>query len=393
MLSLAKLRPDDFLSELSTARDTVLMQENLGRLNAGQFDAGDAGTVFRFLVARLAIQAGKHILTGSIRMQERPIGPLVDAIRQLGIEVQYLRNEGYPPIEIYGKAASQISVKEVHLQGDISSQFISALLMIAPLLPQGLVIHVAEPRVSWSYVQMTIEMMRNWGIKVEEQSDGSISIAPSAYLPKPLIIEPDWSSASYWCSIAALSSTVHLHLPGLSPENSLQGDAKVVDLFRRLGLQFTQEADGISITKDIDAQLPRVLSANFTTMPDVAQTIAVACAGLGISGLYTGLETLKVKETDRVLALKKELSKIGVSFVKMPPHMSKRATSTQYMLEGKADLSEASVFETYEDHRMAMSFAPLALQGTVQLEDPEVVGKSYPAFWDDLKGVGFVIEN
>jgi 3-phosphoshikimate 1-carboxyvinyltransferase len=391
MASLAQTQSVE-INGLSTALDTVLMQANLAKIGTGLFDAGDAGTVFRFLVARLAICEGKHILQGSDRMHERPIGPLVDALRQLGIEINYINQDGYPPIEIVGRKTETITVQQVELTGGMSSQFISALLMIAPLLPHGLTLHVSEPRVSWAYVRMTIKMMRNWGIRIDESADGDIIVGAGAYQAEPIEVEPDWSAASYWCSMAVLSTSAHLLLRGLNLEQSVQGDASMIPIFQRLGLVFTQEEQGVRVNQLAEARLPRVLSQDFSDMPDIAQTLAVTCSALGISGVFSGLDTLKVKETDRIKALKTELGKLGSSLVKMPSHMSKRSTSTQYMLDGKAELPKEICIETYGDHRMAMAFAPLALLGAIEIHEPMVVTKSYPNFWKDLEALGFVVQ-
>lgn len=380
MCSLVQCDTQNLLSGLATAHDTHVMQELLAKLDAGTFDAGHAGTAFRFMAARLAITPGRHTLTGSVRMLERPIGPLVEALRQLGVAIDYLGKEGYPPLQIYGKSPSEITAREIHVPADVSSQFVSALLMIGPLLPNGLQLHVPEPRVSWTYVEMTIAMMRNWGATV---TDG-LEVSAGGYKPSLLRIEPDWSAAGYWCSMALLSNESDILLNGLQLEGSLQGDARLVRPFQKLGLDFSQEEVGVRISKRPDAVLPLSITVDFTLMPDVAQTLAVTCAGLGVSGVFSGLSTLAVKETDRIAALKNELRKVGVTFAKLPGFMSKKGV--QYLLEGKAEWPETVSIETYTDHRMAMSFAALAFLGNpIEIQDADVVKKSYPEFWEDVR--------
>jgi 3-phosphoshikimate 1-carboxyvinyltransferase len=394
LFSLAGLEPENYLQGLATARDTVIMQRLLSHLSAGHFDAEDAGTAFRFMAARLAIVQGVHVLTGSKRMQERPVGPLVEALRQLGVEVEYLGNEGFPPLRILGLTPEQITQTRVRISGNMSSQFISALVMIGAVLPSGLVIEVLEPRVSWSYVQMTLELLNRMSVEkasiTESVEHGFVTLQiPGTKFTIPhLRIEPDWSSATYWLSMAALSKEADITLLELQMVGSVQGDSGVVKHFERLGLAITQEKEGVRILKRPDATPKQVLTIDFTTIPDTAQTLAVCCAALGVSGVFRGLETLAIKETDRILALKTELKKLGVTFSKMPAHMSKKGT--QYLLDGKAEISENLEIETYGDHRMAMSFAPLALLGKpITLADSEIVAKSYPSFWADLEQLGF----
>jgi 3-phosphoshikimate 1-carboxyvinyltransferase len=309
----------------------------------------------------------------------------------LGVQIDYLAEDGFPPIQITGLAPSDITVNQISVAADTSSQFISALLMIAPCLPLGLTLEVLGSRVSWSYVQMTIALMQLWGAGVIENTENEslmLHIAAANYQVLPLVIEPDWSSASYWCSMVAVSSApADVLLSGLNIKQSVQGDAGMVRYFERLGVVFEQEATGVRLTQKADAQttLPRTLTIDFTLMPDMAQTIAVTCAALGVSGIFSGLSTLVLKETNRITALKTELAKVGVTFVKLPSYMSKKGT--QYMLEGKADLTTSPEIETYQDHRMAMSFAAFAQLGEISIQDPSVVRKSYPTFWEDVERV------
>ncbi len=385
LCSLAGVPPSEWLSELSAAQDTVIMQRLLTNLGAGHYDAGDAGTAFRFMAARLAIVPGSHVLTGSVRMQERPIGALVEGLRQLGVNIDWLGKEGYPPLRIQGLAAKEISAHTVSLSGNVSSQFISALMFIAPLLPNGLRIEVTEPKVSWSYVRMTAALMQHWGVAVAEDERG-LTIAHAEYQPSKTVIEPDWSAASYWCSAAALSQSADLLLEDLQPVNSLQGDAAIVRHYEKLGVVFTQTPEGVRLTKMKGHTLPRTLTIDFTLMPDMAQTLAVTCAALGVTGVFGGLSTLAHKETDRLKALKSELAKLEVGFVKLPAYMSK--SGTQFMLEGIAKVPDALEVQTYADHRMAMAFAALAFCGKAfYLDDAAVVRKSYPGFWEDWSRV------
>lgn len=386
-LMIRALSGKDFTIEnLSTSDDTRAMERLIAQ-KTGELDVGPAGTTFRFLTAYFSTQEGEQILTGSERMKQRPIGALVDALRLIGADIEYLENEGYPPLLIKSpKELGKQSVLEV--PASISSQFVSALLMIAPTLPKGLTIRLVGKLVSASYLQMTLDMMQHFGINYHFEGD-TIEVQPQPYVATDFRVESDWSAASYHYAIAALASETDLTLLGLYQESS-QGDAATTELFSRLGLQTSWLDNGLVIQKGDSPK--SMLEHDFILCPDIAQTMAVVCGAMGIVGAFTGLETLSIKETDRILALKTELSKIGVSFVKAPPRFSSKSGKIFYLVEGKATWDTPPVFPTYHDHRMAMAFAPLSILNPVIIEDPEVVGKSYPDFWKDLISLGWQIE-
>lgn len=377
-LALSGGKASDCLSRLSTSRDTVTLQKLLSQ-TGDVFDAGDAGTTFRFMAAYLAIQPGEKTLTGSPRMLERPCGPLVEGLRRLGADISYLGKDGYPPLLI--GEGSFGHVQEVSVPANVSSQFLSALLLIAPYLPDGLTLRPDGPLVSRPYLEMTLSLMRYFGAEAHWQNE-AIVVHPGKYIPQPLAVEADWSGASYWYALAALAEEVHLRLEGLF-ETSWQGDAALVKMMRHFGVQTAFEENAVVLTK-----MPVVETGefrqDFLTCPDIAQTLAVICAGAGVRGIFSGLETLSIKETDRIAALQTELSKIGVRFDAMN-------SGKEYAVQGRAAWTASPHFATYGDHRMAMAFAALGILGTVEIEDPEVVGKSYPKFWEDLEKVGFEI--
>lgn len=375
------------IDHLAKANDTDLMMELLASTETVR-DAGPAGTTFRFLTAYLALQPGSQILTGTERMKQRPIGVLVEALRHLGADIEYMEKDGYPPLRInapkdIGKTA------ELSISAGTSSQFISALLMIAPVLPNGLTLHLEGNIVSRSYIEMTLGLMKQFGVEHDWQGQ-SISIKPQTYRSAPFVVEADWSAASYHYALAAFADELDLQLDGLFP-NSFQGDAALVEIMEKFGVHTTFNETGIRLTKNGQA-LPPMLEWDFILCPDIAQTMAVICAGLGVQGLFTGLETLSIKETDRIKALQNELGKIGGFLSKLPARFSPKSNKEFFMVEGKASLDTEPTFATYEDHRMAMAFAPLAMLGKIQIEEPMVVIKSYPAFYEDLELLGFEVE-
>lgn len=373
------------LERLATSHDTQTLKRLL-ESDTIVYDCGPAGTTYRFLTAYLALQSDVQVLTGSERMKQRPIGPLVEALRELGADIDYLEEDGYPPLKI--GAVNGIAGGRLSIAADTSSQFISALLLVAPLFDKGLSLRLEGQIVSRPYIQMTLDLMAHFGVK-HHWKDNIIKIAPQDYSGGTLRIEADWSAASYYYGMAAFAETVDLKLIGLFDE-SLQGDRAIVDIMRGFGVQTAFTADGIRLTKD-DTTTKRVIEQDFLTCPDLAQTVAVACAGTGRMGLFSGLETLKIKETDRIAAVKEELSRVGAYLYKAPAKMSKRADRTYYMVEGKASVAQVPWFKTYEDHRMAMAFAPLAMLGKIRVDEPDVVGKSYPGFWQDLQQIGFIV--
>jgi 3-phosphoshikimate 1-carboxyvinyltransferase len=367
------------LVNLSTARDTQTMIRLLQSTDQTA-DVIDAGTTMRFLTAYFTATNQNKIMTGTPRMCERPIGILVDALRTLGAEIEYLAKEGYPPLHIKG-FPKQIT-SEITIRGDVSSQYISALLMIAPSLPQGLTINLTGDLGSIPYIKMTLEQMRAFGVEyVANWEEKLIKVLPSTYLSTVYKIESDWSGASYWYSIVALSAfeNTQVELLGLK-ENSLQGDSDIANIMSHLGVKSIFTENGVLLTK-IPAKTK--LNWDFTNCPDLAQTVAVTCAAKGIEAVFTGIESLKIKETDRVLALQNELKKFGGDLVEIEKNETYQVCSNQSISSINYPIS----IKTYDDHRMAMAFAPLAMLMDVTIEEPNVVVKSYPSFWDDIKKV------
>lgn len=366
------------IQRLANAKDTDTLTQLL-QSDGDYLDVGPAGTTFRFLTALLALKDGTQTLTGSERMQQRPIAVLVDALRQLGANIDYLKNEGYPPLHIH--APRLTATHRLSISASVSSQYISALLLIAPRLPQGLELTLVGKIVSRPYIQMTLNLMAYFGIAYRWEGN-QISIAPQPYEARDFIVEADWSAASYYYILAAFADDdLDLQLNGLF-ENSLQGDAAIVELGAHFGIVSTFNQNGVRLTKRKNAA-PAPLSYDFLECPDIAQSLAVLCAGVGVKAHFFGLETLKIKETDRVQALRQELQKVGVLFEGQADESGK--------LSGSAVFDATPQFATYEDHRMAMAFAPLALLHPVRIEEPEVVVKSYPDFWKDLEILGFEI--
>ena len=365
------------ISNLADAEDTKTLEALLAD-DANPLDCGHAGTTMRFLTAYLSTVNKSSILTGSERMKQRPIGVLVDALNDLGGDISYLGEEGYPPLQINGGG---IKGSEITVNSTVSSQFISALILIAPTLTDGLTIHLGSNVVSHAYIEMTLNAIRHFGISAIEKK-GTIRIKPGEFTGGDLEIEADWSSASYWYSMVALAEDAEIELIGLQ-KNSWQGDSVIADLFTLLGVKTTYTETGVLLTKT--RVYAEELGFNFINCPDLAQTLAVTTAALGIPTRYSGLETLKVKETDRVDALKSELKKVGVEIEEL-----KVGEITSFPLK----VAPASApITTFEDHRMALSFTPLScMLGEMSIENPDVVRKSYPTFWEDLKSVGFAVE-
>jgi 3-phosphoshikimate 1-carboxyvinyltransferase len=376
---------EDFeIKNLSDSDDSQLLKSLLSQQSPDEYDAHHAGTTYRFLCSYLATQPGQKVLTGSSRMKERPIGPLVEALTSLGADIQYLEKEGYPPLSIGAPPATW--QEEVTLPADISSQYISSLMMIAPTLKNGLTIHLEGELVSRPYLEMTVRIMEYFGAEVT-WADQSIIIKNTPYTARPFDVEADWSAASYYYSIAALSPMgSSIRLLGLY-EDSLQGDSKIAEIMESFGVRTDYEVDGILITKD--AEHKPFIEYDFIEQPDLAQTVIALCGALGVHGLFTGLKTLRIKETDRIHALQEELNKYGVFLSKVPPRFAKKAQKEYFMVEGTAEYNEEAIIETYRDHRMAMAMAPLAIKFPVKMNKPGVVSKSYPLFWEHLKSCGF----
>jgi 3-phosphoshikimate 1-carboxyvinyltransferase len=361
------------LKNLSTARDTQTMIRLLKSEDAVA-DVLDAGTTMRFLTAYFAVTNQSKTMTGTPRMCERPIGILVDALRSIGCEIDYLGKEGYPPTQL--KGFSEQKDNEISIRGDVSSQYISALLMISPMLPIGLTINLLGEIGSIPYITMTIKQMEAFGVKVRADWDNKkLSVEPQIYQTTSYQIESDWSGASYWYSIVALAENpdVEIELLGLK-ENSLQGDSVIVNIMSELGVKSTFTADGVLLQK---TEANDSFQWDFTDCPDLAQTVAVVVVAKKIKGFFTGLESLKIKETDRVLALQNELAKIGGMLEELE-------AKKKYEVSSVGNWTETPTFETYDDHRMAMAFAPLAMISDVIIVEPGVVAKSYPSYWEDL---------
>lgn len=369
------------VENLSEAADTVTMLHALqsasqSALEPVTIDIGPAGTAMRFLTSYLNLIKGSFVLTGTQRMQERPISLLVNALRTLGANIHYEKNEGFPPIRIQG-GLQQKSTK-VSIPGNISSQYISSLLLIAPALEKGLTLEIEGELTSRPYVTMTLNMLKESGIK-HEWTDNTIHIPSQQYANATLYIEPDWSAASYWYAMVALSPGSSIRLPGLKKE-SLQGDIAIADIMSYFGVHTTFEKDGIFLQQE--GTLADKPFFDLKECPDLAQTVVVVAAALKKNTSFTGLETLKIKETDRIAALQNEIAKFGCQLVE---------DNQTYHLktEGFSIPSELRI-ATYEDHRMAMAFAPLALVfPKVSIEEPQVVEKSYPMYWDHLQQQGF----
>jgi 3-phosphoshikimate 1-carboxyvinyltransferase len=374
------------INNLSTSKDTVTLVKLLKETGStALLDAGAAGTTYRFMTAYLALQSGTQTLTGSDRMKQRPIGKLVEALRTLGANIEYIENEGFPPLKI--GEWSDTSTKNLSISADTSSQYISALLMIAPRLPHGLELTLEGTIVSRPYIEMTLSLMENFGVKSTWEGN-TIAILPQTYAPREFTVEADWSAASYYYAMAAMADELNLKLIGLQ-KNSLQGDSVVAEMMEGFGVKTRFYKNSLRLTKSKTQK--QLFEWDFLRCPDIAQTLAVACGAVSKNGIFTGLETLYIKETDRVAALKNELRKVEVTFVKLPKSMSKKSQKEYFMVEGAANLEKTPTFATYEDHRMAMAFAPLAMLGEINIEHPEVVEKSYPQFWEDLKRLGFEI--
>ena len=376
LILLQALYPPLSLENASNSDDSVAMQTALGSEDPLK-DIHHAGTAMRFLTAYYAAQAGEEItLTGSARMQERPISLLVDALRSLGAAISYDKKEGYPPLRIKGQ---KLTGGEVCLPANISSQYISALLLIAPQLSEGLVLHLEGEITSLPYIKMTLALLKRIGIN-SDFSENKITIPYQPTIEKQTqTVESDWSSASYWFSVLSLCDEGEITLSSYR-EDSLQGDAVLIDIYRSLGVDAQFEKNQLILRKKPHFTPPKRIDLNLVEAPDIAQTIAVSCYGLGVECKLTGLHTLKIKETDRLLALEKELSKLGASIW---------VDEESLHLSAKQNFQENQSIDTYHDHRMAMAFAPLALKIPLTINDAGVVSKSYPGFWNDMQKASF----
>ncbi|HLS30979.1 MAG TPA: 3-phosphoshikimate 1-carboxyvinyltransferase [Flavobacteriaceae bacterium] len=356
----------------SDSDDSSVLQQALSAKNQKIIDIGHAGTAMRFLTAYFAFQKGERTLTGSPRMQNRPIKVLVEALRKLGADIQYLQQEGYPPLLIRG---SNPTSNAVRIKADVSSQYISALLLIGASFPQGLKITLQGEVLSRPYIEMTLSLLKKVGVQNKFENN-QITISPLTEIEaKTITIESDWSSASYFYSLAALSETAVLKLSHFK-KNSLQGDAKIAKFFNKFGVSTYYKNDSILLKKEKNVELPSYFETDLSHYPDLAQTLAVTCLGLGISFKLKGLSTLRIKETDRLNALQSELSKFGAEIKIKKDILIGKARGT---------LNQNIKIDTYDDHRMAMAFAPLVLKTKITIQHPQVVSKSFPTYWKLLQ--------
>jgi 3-phosphoshikimate 1-carboxyvinyltransferase len=373
LLILQQFFPEIQLQNLSDSDDTIHLIEALSPGKA-IVDIGHAGTAMRFLTAFFAVSPYREvILTGSSRMQNRPVQILVEALRSLGADITYTDKTGYPPLLIKGK---KLSRNKVSVQGNVSSQYISALMLIAPAMEHGLTIELTGEITSAPYLKMTLSLMQELGIDATWKNN-LISIKPCNSIgAKTVVVESDWSSASYFYSLLALSKQGEIRLASFK-SNSLQGDSRLTEIYRSFGVHTVFKDHEIHLKKDPGLR-PEAIRLNLIEQPDIAQTIAVTCFGLGLACDLSGLHTLKIKETDRLLALKHELTKLGAEI---------EVTSNSLHLKRSTEINANVSVKTYEDHRMAMAFAPLSVKVPIRIQDPEVVSKSYKNFWQDFNSV------
>lgn len=364
---------------LSDCDDTQVMIRALNAKAGETIDIMAAGTAMRFLTAYLSVTPGERLITGTQRMQQRPIQVLVDALRALGADIEYASNEGYPPLRIKGKALTQ---SRITLPGNVSSQYISALLMIGPTLPNGLTLTLTGDIISKPYIQLTLQLMSDFGAKAEWADEHTLTVSPQPYQSIPFYVESDWSAASYWYQIVALSKEATITLPGLFP-HSYQGDSQVARLFESLGVSTEYKDKQVTLRKS--GKPVKQMEYNFINQPDLAQTFVVTCALLNIPFRFSGLQTLKIKETDRMAALIEEMGKLGFVL-----HESEGSVLSW---NGERCERSTKAIDTYEDHRMAMAFAPACLVlPDININNPQVVSKSYPRYWDNLRQAGFTIK-
>ena len=364
---------------LSDCDDTRVMIRALND-DKETIDIMAAGTAMRFLTAYLSVTPGTRIITGTERMQQRPIQVLVNALRELGADIEYVANDGFPPLRITGR---ELRKDTISLPGNVSSQYISALLMIAPVLTNGLTIRLTGDIISRPYINLTLQLMKDFGASASWTSDQSIQVDPQPYHCLPFTVESDWSAASYWYQIVALSKEAEVTLPGLF-KDSYQGDSQVAGIFRSLGVE-TIYKDKAVILKKNGKSVER-LDYDFINQPDLAQTFVVTCALLNIPFRFSGLQSLKIKETDRMAALITEMRKLG--------YILHETDGSVLSWEGeRCTTEEHPAIDTYEDHRMAMAFAPTCLAlPEILINNPQVVSKSYPRYWEDLRQAGFIIK-
>lgn len=364
------------IENISNSDDSVLMQKALASTSS-EINIGHAGTAMRFLTSYFAVKENSEIvLTGSDRMKDRPIKILVDALKSLGAEIEYLEKEGFPPLKIKGK---KLAKNYVEIDGNVSSQYISSLLLIAPTLKNGFELKFKGEITSVPYIKMTLALLAELGVEFSWDDDSIFIKAKPSINDKISVVESDWSSASYYFSLVALSPNAEVTLSSYK-QNSLQGDSVLVEIYKQLGVETNFGENSITLTNNqqLTVNNQKSITLNLINAPDIAQTIAVTCFGLGIECYLTGLHTLKIKETDRLVALKIEIEKLGGEV---------EITNDTLHLKASTKINQNISIATYHDHRMAMAFAPLALKVSIEIEDANVVSKSYPTFWEDFKKI------
>ena len=378
LLILQNLFPEVSIENLSDSDDSIHMQHALST-NAKTVDIGHAGTAMRFLTSYFAVKSGREVLlTGSERMQNRPIEILVNALKDLGAEISYEDKVGYPPIRIKGR---QVAKEKVQINGNVSSQYISSLLLVAAKLENGLEIELVGKITSIPYIKMTLSLLNQ--LRIETSFEGNIlKVFPKKSIQKQtIVVESDWSSASYFYSIIASSEIgASIQLSAYKKE-SLQGDSCLAEIYMHFGVATVFGRDFITLKKEKVSNL-ETLEIDLKNAPDIAQTITVTCFSEGVSCNLIGLHTLKIKETDRLEALKEELTKLGASIL---------VTNESLHLEKSSEINQNISIKTYNDHRMAMAFAPLALKVPIKILNAEVVTKSYQNFWDDMQQIGIEV--
>ena len=347
--------------------------------------SGHAGSSYRFMVARACLGDREVTIDASEQLRRRPIGPLVKALQALGADITYLNKEGFPPLKVKPVKGLGKKVNEVTLQAGISSQYLTALLLIAPMLPKGLTVHLTGEPISASYIQMTLAMMEYFGVP-HQWTDNTIRVEHGEYKARDYSVEGDWSSASYLYSMAALAESAEISIEGLKTD-SIQGDVVTKDIYAQLGVETTITENGIHIQKKGIKEKLKEFKYDFSRCPDIAQTVMVTLAGLGIKGVLSGLQTLRIKESDRIMAMYTELERVKTKLL-----VKEEADNLTVIVVGKAKWKDRAKFNTYEDHRMAMAFVPLGCIHPVIIKDPDVVSKSYPGFWKDIESIGIKIE-
>lgn len=385
VLIIRSLCKEDFpIQRLSSSDDTDALVKMLST-DSDVLYSGHAGSSYRFMVARACLGTKEVKLDASEQLRRRQIGPLVKALQTLGADITYLNKEGFPPLKIKPNENLGRDVNEIHLQSGISSQYVSALLMIAPSLPKGLVIHLIDDPVSLPYIRMTLEIMKFFGVD-HTWEENKITIGPGEYIGQEFSVEGDWSAASYYYSMVALCPAANIRIEGLS-EKSLQGDSIVREIFEHFGVDTIFTEKGVEIKKKEHPPRPKEVRYDFSYYPDLAQTVMVTLSGLGVKGILSGLKTLRIKETDRIAAMQTELAKVKTTI-----EVKEEKEDVVCTLTGKAKWKDKARFDTYEDHRMAMALTPLACIHPIIIRNTEVVSKSYPGFWRDIKSIGMKSE-